>query len=343
MVWLCLKLQPRHRLDAALEGVLDDAHVGNRVGGLDAALPGAPRPVMMTCCMAAGTAAWRRPCRARASRIEHDVDFVEHHQADRRVGSGSPGASQPATRRWRVGASVLGFPGKACSPTRASRRPVAAEKASSPVSEQALHELHDADLQAVAEGAGDTPKAALDLPLPLPVLTTSTPRSSWAAAILPSTRPSSSACVVRVYGHFLSGMKQRGRGLRSAAGRSRRVRTAWPPSGSRRPAKAWRPRLDQHTPVAKRWASAGSCRTMMTPAPQSRAVPANSSSTAIWWLRSRCGEGFVEQVERCRLDEQRGDGQALAFAARQGVDLPLLHAGQAHRARAPGPASSSAR
>ena len=40
------------------------------------------------------------------------------------------------------------------------------------------------------------------------------------------------------------------------------------------------------------------------------------------------GERLVEQVERRRLGEQGGDGQPLALAAGQGVDLPLFHAGE---------------
>ena len=74
-------------------------------------------------------------------------------------------------------------------------------------------------------------------------------------------------------------------------------------------------------------------RTMMTPAPPSRRRCRQTVRAPIWWLRSRCDKGSGRAGERCRLGEQRGDGQALAFAARQGVDLRVLHAGQAHRAQ----------
>ncbi len=40
------------------------------------------------------------------------------------------------------------------------------------------------------------------------------------------------------------------------------------------------------------------------------------------------GERLVEQVERRGLGEQGGDGQSLALAAGQGVDLPRFHAGE---------------
>ena len=46
------------------------------------------------------------------------------------------------------------------------------------------------------------------------------------------------------------------------------------------------------------------------------------------------GERLVEQVERRGLGEQGGDGQSLALAAGQGVDLPRFHAGEADGGRA---------
>jgi hypothetical protein len=104
--------------------------------------------------------------------------FVEDDEADFRVAQVAAGNFPGRLRRLGIALLVLGFPGEAFATDMPGDIGLLTEKGFFAGVRTAFDELDNADLEAVAEGAGDHAESEEDLPLPLPVLITSTPRSS---------------------------------------------------------------------------------------------------------------------------------------------------------------------